>query len=73
MVFQGSALFDSMAVIENIIFPLRMFSDNTDSEMINRAKKVINRVDLKDVDNKLPSEISGGMTKSVAIKMRCND
>ena len=67
MVFQGSALFDSMTVLENIIFPLRMFSDNTDSEMISRAKKVINRVDLKDVDNKFPSEISGGMKKRVAI------
>ena len=67
MVFQGSALFDSMSVLENIIFPLRMFSDNTDSEMINRAKEVINRVDLKDVDNKFPSEISGGMRKRVAI------
>jgi len=67
MVFQGSALFDSMTVLENIIFPLRMFSDNTDSEMISRAKQVINRVDLKDVDNKFPSEISGGMKKRVAI------
>ena len=67
MVFQGSALFDSMSVLENIIFPLRMFSDNTDSEMINRAKEVINCVDLKDVDNKFPSEISGGMRKRVAI------
>ena len=67
MVFQGSALFDSMTVLENVIFPLRMFSDNTDSEMVSRAKKVINRVDLKDVDNKFPSEISGGMKKRVAI------
>ena len=67
MVFQGSALFDSMTVLENIVFPLRMFSDNTDSEMISRAKEVINRVDLKDVDNKFPSEISGGMRKRVAI------
>ena len=67
MVFQGSALFDSMTVLENIIFPLRMFSGKTDSEMINRAKEVIKRVDLKDVDNKFPSEISGGMKKRVAI------
>ncbi|MBT3503323.1 MAG: ATP-binding cassette domain-containing protein, partial [Cryomorphaceae bacterium] len=67
MVFQGSALFDSMTVLENIIFPLRMFSDNTDSEMIRRAREVINRVDLKDVDDKFPSEISGGMKKRVAI------
>ena len=67
MVFQGSALFDSMNVLDNIIFPLRMFSDKTDSEMIIRAKEVINRVDLKDVDSKFPSEISGGMKKRVAI------
>ena len=67
MVFQGSALFDSMNVLDNIIFPLRMFSDKTDSEMISRAKEVINRVDLKDVDSKFPSEISGGMKKRVAI------
>ena len=67
MVFQGSALFDSMSVLDNIIFPLRMFSDKTDSEMISRAKEVIKRVDLKDVDSKFPSEISGGMKKRVAI------
>jgi len=67
MVFQGSALFDSMSVIDNIIFPLRMFSDKTDSEMLERAREVIKRVDLKDVDNKFPSEISGGMKKRVAI------
>ena len=67
MVFQGSALFDSMSVIDNIIFPLRMFSDKSDSEMLERAREVIKRVDLKDVDNKFPSEISGGMKKRVAI------
>ena len=67
MVFQGSALFDSMSVIDNIIFPLRMFSDKSDSEMLERAREVIERVDLKDVDNKFPSEISGGMKKRVAI------
>ena len=67
MVFQGSALFDSMSVIDNIIFPFRMFSDKSDSEMLERAREVIERVDLKDVDNKFPSEISGGMKKRVAI------
>ena len=67
MVFQGSALFDSMSVIDNIIFPLRMFSNKSDSEMLERAREVIERVDLKDVDNKFPSEISGGMKKRVAI------
>ena len=67
MVFQGSALFDSMTVIDNIMFPLRMFSSKTESEMISRAKEVIERVDLKDSDDKYPSEISGGMKKRVAI------
>ena len=67
MVFQGSALFDSMSVLDNIIFPLRMFSSMSQSKMIERAREVIHRVDLKDVDNKFPSEISGGMKKRVAI------
>ena len=67
MVFQGSALFDSMTVLDNIMFPLRMFSSKTESAMISRAKEVIERVDLKDSDDKYPSEISGGMKKRVAI------
>ena len=67
MVFQGSALFDSMTVLDNIMFPLRMFSAKTESEMISRAKEVIKRVDLKDSNDKYPSEISGGMKKRVAI------
>ena len=67
MVFQGSALFDSMTVLDNIMFPLRMFSSKTESDMISRAKEVIKRVDLKDSDDKYPSEISGGMKKRVAI------
>ena len=66
-VFQGSALFDSMTVLENIIFPMKMFSNKTDEEMLLRAQEVINRVDLKDANNKYPSEISGGMKKRVAI------
>ena len=67
MVFQGSALFDSMSVLDNIIFPLRMFSNMSQLKMIERAREVIHRVDLKDVDDKFPSEISGGMKKRVAI------
>ncbi|MCH2479908.1 MAG: ATP-binding cassette domain-containing protein [Flavobacteriales bacterium] len=67
MVFQGSALFDSMSVLENIIFPLRMFTNKSNDEMIYRGNEVIKRVDLKDANNKLPSEISGGMKKRVAI------
>ena len=66
-VFQGSALFDSMTVLENIIFQMKMFSNTTDEEMLIRAQEVINRVDLKEADNKYPSEISGGMKKRVAI------
>jgi len=54
-------------VLENIIFPMKMFSNKTDEEMLLRAQEVINRVDLKDADNKYPSEISGGMKKRVAI------
>jgi phospholipid/cholesterol/gamma-HCH transport system ATP-binding protein len=56
-----------MTVLENIIFPMKMFSNKTDEEMLLRALEVINRVDLKDADNKYPSEISGGMKKRVAI------
>lgn len=67
MVFQGSALFDSMTVLENIIFPMKMFSNKSIDEMHDRAQEVIKRVDLKDADNKFPSEISGGMKKRVAI------
>ena len=67
MVFQGTALFDSMSVLENIIFPLRMFTNKSNDEMIYRGNEVIKRVYLKDANNKLPSEISGGMKKRVAI------
>ena len=66
-VFQGSALFDSMTVLENIIFPMKMFSSKTDEEMLLRAQEVINRVDLKDADNKYPSEISGGEQQRAAV------
>lgn len=67
MVFQGSALFDSMTVIENVMFPLRMFTSLTKEEMKDRATKVLDRVNLVDANHKLPSEISGGMQKRVAI------
>src|SRR5690606_38673870 len=67
MVFQGSALFDSMTVIENVMFPLRMFTSLTMEEMKDRAAKVLDRVNLVDANHKLPSEISGGMQKRVAI------
>ncbi|AWH74333.1 phospholipid/cholesterol/gamma-HCH transport system ATP-binding protein [Dokdonia sp. Hel_I_63] len=67
MVFQGSALFDSMTVEENIAFPLKMFTKMKKKERIERANVVINRVNLENANHKLPSEISGGMQKRVAI------
>ena len=67
MVFQGSALFDSMTVEENIMFPMRMLTQKSPEEMLYRANEVINRVNLINANKKLPSEISGGMQKRVAI------
>lgn len=67
MVFQGSALFDSMTVAENVGFPLRMFTNNTKAQVKERVDFVLKRVNLVDADRKLPSEISGGMQKRVAI------
>lgn len=67
MVFQGSALFDSMTVLENVMFPLQMFSTKTAAEIRERADMVLSRVNLVNAENKLPSEISGGMQKRVAI------
>jgi phospholipid/cholesterol/gamma-HCH transport system ATP-binding protein len=67
MVFQGSALFDSMTVAENVCFPLRMFTDKNNSETKDRVDFVLKRVNLVDAHHKLPSEISGGMQKRVAI------
>ncbi|MBO3099795.1 ABC transporter ATP-binding protein [Gelidibacter pelagius] len=67
MVFQGSALFDSMTIAENVKFPLRMFTKQGKSEMNDRVDLVLKRVNLDDAHNKLPSEASGGMQKRVAI------
>jgi phospholipid/cholesterol/gamma-HCH transport system ATP-binding protein len=67
MVFQGSALFDSMTVEENIGFPLKMFTNKTPKEIKERVDFVIDRVNLIDANDKKPSEISGGMQKRVAI------
>ena len=67
MVFQGSALFDSMSVIENVLFPMRMLTKLSESEMIDHAETVIERVNLTGAKHKLPNEISGGMQKRVAI------
>ena len=67
MVFQGSALFDSLTIIENVMFPLRMFTNQSDSEMEDRAYKVLKRVNLSKFYSKMPNEASGGMQKRVAI------
>lgn len=67
MVFQGSALFDSMTVAENVMFPLRMFTNQSASEMQDRVDVVLKRVNLVDAHHKFPAETSGGMQKRVAI------
>ena len=67
MVFQGSSLFDSMTVLENILFPMRMFTQKNENEMLDRANEVIKRVNLINANDKMPDEISGGMKKRVAI------
>ena len=67
MVFQGSALFDSMTVEENIMFPMKMLTKKSNDEIITRSNEVIKRVNLINSNKKFPSEISGGMKKRVAI------
>ena len=67
MIFQSAALFDSMTVLENVMFPLDMFSSMTLRERIHRAKECLDRVNLGGADEKFPGEISGGMQKRVAI------
>jgi len=67
MLFQGSALFDSLTVEENVKFPLDMFSDMTAKEKRDRIDFCLHRVNLKDVNNLYPAELSGGMQKRVAI------
>ncbi len=67
MVFQGSALFDSSTVEENVMFPLKMFTHQSKAEMLERVNFVLNRVDLDNANVKYPAELSGGMQKRVAI------
>lgn len=67
MLFQGGALFDSMNIEENVMFPLRMFTHKTRPEKLDRVNEVLKRVDLENVNKKYPSEISGGMKKRVSI------
>jgi len=67
MLFQGSALFDSMTVQQNVMFPLNMFTKWSFSEKLKRVNEVLNRVNLEDANKKFPAEISGGMKKRVGI------
>jgi phospholipid/cholesterol/gamma-HCH transport system ATP-binding protein len=67
MLFQGSALFSSMTVEENIIFPLDMFTKWTRKKKIERVNEVLNRVNLEGANRKFPAELSGGMMKRVGI------
>ncbi len=67
MLFQGSALFDNETVLGNVMFPLKMFSQMSHEEQLDRAHFCIKRVGLENADDKYPAEISGGMQKRVAI------
>lgn len=67
MLFQGSALFDSLTVLENVMFPLKMFTRQSAAEREKRARFCLERVNLTGADRQFPSEISGGMQKRVAI------
>ncbi len=67
MLFQGGALFDSMNIEENVMFPLRMFTKQNKTDMLARVNEVLKRVNLEHVNKKFPAEISGGMQKRVSI------
>ena len=67
MIFQSAALFDSMSVLENVMFPLDMFSSMTLRDRTKRAQQCLDRVNLIDAQEKFPDELSGGMQKRVAI------
>lgn len=67
MIFQGAALFDSLSVLENVMFPLDMFSTMNYRERVKRAQECLDRVNLVEAQAKYPGEISGGMQKRVAI------
>lgn len=67
MVFQGGALYDSLTVEENIMFPLKMFADQSLSERRDRVNFVLKRVNLDNANRKFPAELSGGMQKRVSI------
>lgn len=67
MLFQSSALFDSMTVLDNVMFPLNMFSSMNYRERVAKARRCLDRVNIVDAEKKYPDEISGGMQKRVAI------
>jgi len=67
MLFQGSALFDSMTVEQNVMFPLAMFTNMSKEEMLERANFCLNRVNLENTNKLYPAETSGGMQKRIAI------
>ena len=67
MIFQSAALFDSMSVLENVMFPLDMFSTMNYRERVKRAQDCLDRVNLIEAQQKFPGELSGGMQKRVAI------
>ena len=67
MLFQSAALFDSMSVLENVMFPLDMFSDMNSDDRLKRARFCLERVNMIDAQYKNPSELSGGMQKRAAI------
>jgi phospholipid/cholesterol/gamma-HCH transport system ATP-binding protein len=66
-VFQNSALFDSMSVLQNVMFPLDMFTTSPYLEKVQRAIDCLEQVGLENVEKKMPAELSGGMRKRVAI------
>ncbi len=67
MLFQGSALFDSLTVEQNVMFPLNMFSNKSFEEKVERVNTCLSRVNIVNANNLYPSELSGGMKKRVAI------
>jgi phospholipid/cholesterol/gamma-HCH transport system ATP-binding protein len=67
MLFQGGALYDYMSVEENIMFPLTMFTEKSEEEKLERVNFCLKRVNLEGKNNLMPAELSGGMTKRVAI------
>lgn len=67
VLFQGSALFDSKTVLDNVRFPLDMLTDQSEEEKLDRAQECLKRVGLENAGDRMPSEISGGMKKRVGI------